>query len=61
MAPRKFRAGAQGIRPPRFKVTQAHVDDHNRRFVEERYARDPETVKAATQTVLDSAFNGTLQ
>ena len=50
-----FRPSEEEDRPPRFKVNQARVDDHIRRFVQERDARNPETVKAAMQMVFDSA------
>lgn len=49
-----FRPDEEQDRPPRFKVDQARVDDHIRRFVEERDARDPAVVRASMQMVFDS-------
>ncbi|CAI7980715.1 Methylmalonyl-CoA mutase, large subunit [Frankia sp. Hr75.2] len=42
-------------RPERFKVDQAAVHAHIRRFVEEKQARDPQSVRVALQAVFDSA------
>jgi methylmalonyl-CoA mutase, N-terminal domain len=41
-------------RPPRFKVNQVSVDAHIQRFIEEKAARDVESVKQALQGVFDS-------
>ena len=49
-----FRPTDEQDRPPRFKVNRARVDDHIRRFVEEKAARDIESVRVALQGVFDS-------
>lgn len=44
--------------PARFKVDQASIEAHVKRFVAEKAARDPEVVRAALQGVFDSVRGG---
>lgn len=49
-----FRPMDDSDRPRRFTVSQARVDDHIRRFVQEKEARNVDAVRSALQAVFDS-------